>query len=369
MIAGLLAILMSLALLIGGAEPVAADETPVETFFPAILPGPARTTLRIVSSTDLVGVRPLIGSFQLEFPGTAIRYTEFQSSWEMYLFLDEACRHRRDIVDLSLSSAVDLQVKLTNDGCALHHEGPDTGALPAWARWRGEVFGLTFEPAVILYAKRDFPDGDPPRNRFELIDLLRQYPERFRGRVATYDIVTTGVGYLFNALDYQQGGTYGRLLESLGRSEVKLLCCTSRMIEGLENGSLALGYNALGSYALARMEKRDDIGIILPSDYTLVMSRAAFVYRYAGAAAAAGSFIDYALSPGGRAALSRESRLLSAIDGEEALLAMPMFATIGRSQLRPIELAPRLMAGQDQVRRRRLLSEWSRTLHPPLPVD
>ena len=47
-------------------------------------------------------------------------------------------------------------------------------AASAHARWRDEVFGFTFEPAVIVYNKRLVPPEDVPHTRDELADLLRR---------------------------------------------------------------------------------------------------------------------------------------------------------------------------------------------------
>ena len=40
-----------------------------------------------------------------------------------------------------------------------------------------------------------------PRSRPELLRLLQAAPDRFRRRVATYDIAGSGVGYLFATQD------------------------------------------------------------------------------------------------------------------------------------------------------------------------
>ena len=63
-------------------------------------------------------------------------------------------------------------VMLANDGCALPHQSPLTQALPAAANWRDEVFGVTSEPAVIVYNRNLIPPGDAPESRFDLLDLL-----------------------------------------------------------------------------------------------------------------------------------------------------------------------------------------------------
>ena len=91
-----------------------------------------------------------------------------------------------------MSSAVDQLVELVNDGCALPHRSAETAALPPARNWRDEVFGVTREPAVIIYNRDLVPPEEAPRSRFDLIDLLRPADTRFAGRVATYDIEALG---------------------------------------------------------------------------------------------------------------------------------------------------------------------------------
>ena len=74
--------------------------------------------------------------------------------------------------DFVFSSAMDLQVKLANDGYARSADGGAwPRAWPDWANWRDTAFALTFEPAVLVYHKPSFPDG-PPQSRLELMDWL-----------------------------------------------------------------------------------------------------------------------------------------------------------------------------------------------------
>ncbi len=74
------------------------------------------------------------------------------------------------------------------------HVSPETMLVPTWANWREEAYGFTLEPAVIVYARQAFGPGEAPRSRPELLRLLQAQPDRFRRRVATYDIAEAGVG-------------------------------------------------------------------------------------------------------------------------------------------------------------------------------
>ena len=63
------------------------------------------------------------------------------------------------------------------------------------------------------------------------------------GRVGTYDIARSGIGYLFAFFDAQQSSAFGRLLEGLGRAQARLYCCTGELLDDIASGKLLIGYN------------------------------------------------------------------------------------------------------------------------------
>jgi len=77
------------------------------------------------------------------------------------------------------------------------------------------------------------------------------------------------------------------------------------------DGRLDIGYNVLGSYALSRQEQADRFGIVYPSDYTLTLSRAAFVPRHAENAEMGNAFVSFTVSPQGQHLLSGASNLFA----------------------------------------------------------
>ena len=248
-------------------------------------------------------------------------------------------------------SAADLQVKLVNDGCAQPHRSVLTAALPAALNWRDELFGVTEEPAVIVYNRDLVPPGAPPRARFDLIDLLRPEGNRYAGRVATYDIEDSGLGYLFAFADSLQATTFGGLIEAFAQSGAIATCCSAEILEGVAEGRYLIAYNVLGSYALDRAEEDPRLAVLAPEDYTLVLSRGAMIPKDAPNPTAAGLLIDFMLSEPGRAALARQH-----------LLAPPSLAPERKTSLyRPIALSPTLLLGLDQQKRAGFLARWRAT--------
>lgn len=309
--------------------------------------------LLVRGATDLATFGPVVESFAESFPGTRVTLEQWNT-----ISLDEVaradCLARSRGADLLISSAADLMVKLVNTGCAATHMSTLTGALPADRNWRDQLFGVTQEPAVMVYNRNLLPEPMRPKSRFELLDLLRQPDTPFAGgRIATYDIHASGVGYLFAFVDSRQASTFGSLIEAFGRLGAVATCCSAEITEGVRTGQYLLAYNVLGSYALDLAETYPELAVVAPSDYTLVLSRAVMIPRESANAAAAGNLIDFLLSPKGQAALARQH--LTVRIGEGADIPFPPDSVAAQ---RPIPLSPVLLVGLDRQERARFLAAW-----------
>ncbi len=326
-------------------------------------PGKELQHLKILSSTDESVMKILIADYQTRHPNISIEYEESSS---LTLFANFRANYQQGrTADLIISSAMDLQIKLVNDGHAATHISKQPDTLPAWSQWRNQAFGFTYEPAVMVYNKTLLTGEDIPTDRFELIELLRKPVERFKGRIGTYDIEESGFGYLLASQDAQQASTWGRLTENLNNADVKLYDSTRGMLDALESGELLLGYNVLGSYAYAAIEASDQLAMILPSDYTLVMSRVAFVSKKAGNPEAGHQFLDYLMSLQGQQLLARKARLYPIhpqVSGEATYSGLQA-ATRNRGLLRLIKLGPALLTYQDQMKKANFLNEWKKVSH------
>jgi two-component system sensor histidine kinase TctE len=320
--------------------------------------------LVIAGTTDTGLFNGFIAAFQAENPGVAVHYTEIDS---LALYSGFLAGELSPQPDLLISSAADLQLKLANDGHALRHDTPRLAELPAWAQWRAEVIGFTYEPAVIIYNPALVPPGTQPRSHHELALLLESQPERFQGRVATYDIARSGVGYLLASQDQQISSQFWRLAAALGRVGTVLSDSSPEILERVAAGELALGYNVLGSYAFARQAEGAAIGIVVPGDYVLVLTRSLLIPRNAPNPGLARAFVDFALSPSGQAVAAGRSALGAVMPGAQGYWTQERIAGLGRGAVQPIALGPVLMAALDPQRRLRFLASWQEIVSPGAP--
>lgn len=324
------------------------------------------SSLVIYSTTDRDIFLPVIGDFRRVNPGVGVRYVEMDAGSLYRRYLDQVSSGHPQ-ADLLLSSAMDLQVKLVNDGYAAAHESQNAARLPLWARWRNEAFGITFEPAVMVYSRRLLAGRRPPGSRPELLRALRNEPDFWRGRIGTYDITKSSVGYLLASQDARQNSDFGSLLEALGATKLRTSTSTATLLDRIERGEIALGYNLLGSYARARVERGAPLLIVYPADYTLAVSRTAILVRDAPHPVAAHAFLEYLLSLRGQRALASLGRLSASrpeIIGAYSRLGI---AETQIGPLRPIPLGPGLLTYLDRQKRRRLMESWQHAVEPPHP--
>lgn len=301
----------------------------------------ATTTLRIISSTDTDLFAPLIEAFVSRNPDISIEYLVTGTA-----DIDRRFREAPGAFDIAISSAMDLQFKLTNDGYALELEGVSHAD---WAQWRQSLFAFTSEPAAIVF-NRDAFEGLPiPQSRQELIEALRARPDVFRGRIGTYDVRQSGLGYLFATQDARASETFWRLMEVMGGLDAQLYCCSGDMIDDLTSGTIVVAYNVLGSYAEARTDSLNILEVVLPSDFPTTMMRTAFVSRASDEPGLAQRFIQFLVT--------------YQSNPTDAARSLPTLRDIENGTERAtIALEPALLTFLDALKRAKFLSEWENAL-------
>jgi len=317
----------------------------------------------LYAATDLQVVDPLIKDFELAYPDIKVRYHDLNSG-ELYdRFLNEL--GSRDQADVLWSSAMDLQFKLVNDGYAEPHKSAETAALPAWAIWKGEAFGTTFEPVVFAYNKQLIALNDVPKTHAEFIRFVRDHSKRLRHQIATYDPRGSGLGYLLHTQDMEANPvSFWNLIGAFGRTDIILEPATAVMLDHIANGRAMLGYNVLASYALNRAASDPNIGIVLPSDYTLILSRIAFINRQAPHPKEARILMDYLLSRRGQILLN-QTGLFSVRDDVSTSdsRVIELRQQLGNA-FRPIVISTGLLTYLDKMKRELFLGRWDTAMNP-----
>lgn len=353
-----IATLASLSML---AIPATAQQRPAgypRSYDQLIADARAERRVNIYANADRAEMAPVIIAFQRRYPGVAVNYVDLGSTEISRRFVAET-RGRKPSADLVWSSAMDLQVKLINDGYAQAYSSPEKPALPASAVWKNMGFGVTAEPIGYVYNRRAIPDARAPRTHAALEALLRRDRKGLSGKVTTFDPARSNVGYLYLTEDFAITRDTKSLMEAMAATRPVLATTTEPMLRAVADGRQSIAYNIIGSYALERARRDPRIGVVFPQDYTIVASRIGFVAREARHPAAAKLFLDFLLSRQGQSLLAQHS--LWPVRTDIRAHRLPA------AQVRAIRVGPQLLVNLDRIKRQRFLREWNAILTSGAP--
>lgn len=302
----------------------------------------------------------LVEDFRRLYPEIVLRYVSMDTSPLFDRIISEA--EDGGVADIAWSSAMDLQVELVNDGYAMPYESPELANIPPWAVWRNQAFGTSFEPVGIVYNKALLDASEVPQSRAEFIELITSRPEKFGGKVIAFDPVASGLGYLLMTQDAATSTEeFWSLVQSMVCSDMRLQSGSGAMFKLIASGDVLIGYNLLGSYTQRRARTDlPELGLVLPNDYTLVMSRVMFIVRDAPHPNAAKLWLDYVLSRRGQQIISDSGlgSVRSDIGGEFTS------ASFGQSMgkvIKPISVDADVLTHRDATERQNFLDRWRRT--------
>jgi iron(III) transport system substrate-binding protein len=312
--------------------------------------------LVVYGATDSKAAQPLVRDFNLLYPGITVEYNDMNSTEVYNRFISEMAAGG-NTADVMWSSAMDLQMRLASDGYALKYRSVEASKIPGWAVWDDQAYGTTFEPAAIVYNKRLVDAKEVPQTHADFVKLIQQ--PKFKDKVTTYDIEKSGVGFMFMSQDAKEYAKFQELENAFGEAKVRVQSSTGTMMERISSGENLIGYNVLGSYALVRAKTDPSIGVQLPKDYTLVMSRVMFINKGARNVNAAKLWLDYTLSHRGQTVIANESKLFAIradVTGETT--SSDLIKQIGQDKIKPVPVHPILLQFLGPQKRMAFLKQW-----------
>lgn len=323
------------------------------TYFPA-LANEAGLPLVISGSTEAGFMRPFLIAFQRRHPSVSIAYLQSRSGAFLQQALD-SCHRGEPAADIYVSASTDQLMRLANENCARTLPTSIGEAAPGQAHWRNEVIAFTVQPAVFVFAKP--PDGSSlPTSHIALLEWLRRFPGGGH-RVGIYDIEASADGYNFAASDARQSALYGRLLEGLGRAEVRLYCCSNAMVDAVDRAEIQFAYNVQLSYAYAAQRAGSRIAVVVPDDYQALQTLSLMVPKGARTPSLSQRFAEFMVSGEARDIARRG---LAPPDEPRAMAEAHADALLAKAIVTPV-----LLSLQDHARRHRLIHEWRQAIVGP----
>lgn len=303
--------------------------------------GTEEAGVRVYSTTDAALVQPLIADFEAAYPGIKVEYSDISSA-ELYNRVISEDAAGQPSADVVWTSGMDTGTRLAADGYAAEYASPESASLPEWAKWKNIAYGTTFEPLVFIYNNRLLKEDEVPRSHADLVKLVQEKPDLFRGKFTTYDPSRT-LGLMLNMFDEVHWPNFWDALQALGKDGMRIDASSGSMMEKVGSGEYVLAWNTIGSYVPALKRRNPAIGMVTPSDYTLTLSRVAFVSAKAEHPNAGKLFLDYVLSARGQKILMEKAEIYSIrTDVEGDLTAAALTKQLGDA-VRPIPIGDELL--------------------------
>ena len=352
------------ALLLGAATALAAIHATAQvpagypaTYAETIAAAKKEGKVVVYSTTDTAAAGFLIKDFGALYPGISVEYNDMNSTEIYNRFISERAANAGS-ADVLWSSAMDLQIKLVSDGGAMTYASPEITALPSWAVRKNEAFGTTYEPLAIVYNKRLLSGDEIPQSHADLLRVFTTKGDKLKGKVTTYDIEKSGVGFMLITQDSKYNPQFWDMVKALGVVGPRVQSSAGTMMERISSGENLLGFNIFNSYAALRAKKDPSIGIVIPKDYALVMSRVMFASKTAKNPNAAKLWIDYILSKRGQTIIANQSELGSIRADVEGEMTVAGYTRLLGSAAKPIPVSDDLLGFLDQTKRLDFIKQW-----------
>jgi iron(III) transport system substrate-binding protein len=305
---------------------------------------------------DDMAIKDLLTAFRRRYPFLAVTDLDDDAARTYRRFKRETSAGKSS-ADFIWSPAMDLQEKLINDGFSLSYATPEMPYLASWAHWQDLGYGVTLEPIAFVYNRNFVSSSEMPHTHAGLRDLLRAQGQRFDGRIALYSPETSEVGMLLLSQDIRITRDSWALFDIFGRLHASLYNTSRDMLMNILNGSQWIGYDVIASYAMEMKLNHPELEVVFPADYTLAMSRVAFVTAGAAHPHAAMLFLDFLLSREGQDTLRNHG-----MGPVRSDLSVPREqAKIDPIRTQAIRIGPGLLSDLDSLVRAQFLRRWRKS--------
>lgn len=318
----------------------------------------AEGSVVIYANTEHAAVEPILADFAKAFPKIRADYIEIKAADLFSRVSSEAAAGalRADVV---WSSAMDLQYQMVEDGIAATYASPEKGNLPDWAHDQDKIYATTYEPVVMVYNSRVIADEDMPSSHAALAEWLVANRDTMKGKVATYDPERSGLGFFALNEDAKQSDAIWDLASAFGAVDAKFYTSTGTMLEKISAGEHALGFNIIGPYAYLRAERDPNVKVVVPQDYTVVLSRLAIISETAKHPNAARVFLDYLLSERGQSVVGNDAHLFAIRSDVEGKATIAGLSAEHGDILKPVAIGEELLDAVQPMARLQFFRKWA----------
>jgi iron(III) transport system substrate-binding protein len=241
--------------------------------------------------------KPVLDAFAKAYPSIRVSYSDQDDNVSFAKYRAEHSQGARTADIIIASSPLQWD---NNRGIALNWTPPDASAYPGFLKQFPGVFVLSPDPAVSVYSKVKLPANRVPATFAQLQSDLKQSPDLFNKKIATYT-ADNQFGYsAFWGLAHKQGWS---VLNSLGPAS-KPQADGTAIVQQLATGASNYGFFESG---LVRGALTGSVGQVVGwqymRDFTPLIPRGVAITKGGANPTAAKTFLNWVYSAPGQQVL------------------------------------------------------------------
>lgn len=246
---------------------------------------------------------PVIAGFNAKYPWITVTTTDLGAYEVFERYYTEVAGNART-ADFIATAAPDGWINFAAKGGVAPYVSAEDANVPAVGKIASGIYAVSTDPMVLIWNKQLLPE--PPKSMAELVSAIQADPEKFKGKLVSYDAEGEGFGYGLNYYYTSvKGDTAWKTLEALGSTEVKILTSGGKMIDSVLAGESSVGYFVSLITVKPRLADSEALlGWTYLPDAQIVVVRGMAVTQKAASPNSAKLLLDYILSAEGQIAFA-----------------------------------------------------------------
>lgn len=303
-----------------GAQPTLAQKTStvlpspraVDTYFlPAYYPNSYENIIEASKTEQGLVIysvlsestwKPVIETFTGHYPWINVTVVELGANEVFDRYAADSLTGERN-ADLILSYSPDGWLNFANSGEIEPYLSEEDFYVPPWTKLAPGIYTIASDPMVLLYNKDELPS--PPLRFSDITELIESDPNKFTGKITSYDASQNSTGLAVNWFWINKLGETGwELLKRVGETDPLFKTSSSSMVSSILSGDSLMGIFISPISFLSELGLHPELGWSYFKDGQPILMRSIALTKQAKGPNSARLMVDFLLSQEGQIALA-----------------------------------------------------------------
>jgi iron(III) transport system substrate-binding protein len=248
--------------------------------------------------------KPVLEGFNAKYPWIKVTTTDLGAYEVFERYYTESAGNART-ADFIATTAPDGWINFAKKGEVDPYVSSEDANVPDMGKIDKGIYAVSTDPMVFVWNKALLPE--PPKTMADLVNMIKAEPDKFKGKLITYDAAGEGFGYGLNWFYTKAKGDEGwATLEALGSTKPIIQTSGGKMIDSVLAGEAILGFFVSNITVQPRLAQAgDQLVYEYVPDAQVVAVRPIAVTKHAASPNSARLMVDYILSAEGQMAFAK----------------------------------------------------------------